>query len=116
MIMLDVPAFPGASAIEPIKVTLRSTSKVCVKTRVLVAIEGYKQAISNGSAVAPFLTFLAEDFDLGVALAERIVRGFVRFSTTDSEVVLELAGVDAWHFKSRQQHKRVWTTMEVSHG
>jgi hypothetical protein len=55
---------------------------------------GYQASIKQQQAVAPFIAVMADGFGLGVVLAERVLRGEIKYVIEDSDVILLMTEQD----------------------
>ena len=86
---------------------LRLTSIELAHTPRIVAwtLAGYRAAKRNDDLVGPFIAVLCDGYDLGVVIAERVLRGDIAHRVECDDVVLCLGELDAVTYETR--HRRI---------
>lgn len=93
--------------IGPLALEVRLGSNDLVYTPGIVswAVKGYRDAKRIDDHVATFLAVLADGYDLGAVIAERVLRGDIPHRVEGDEVVILLAELDCVTYEGR--HTRV---------
>jgi len=64
---------------------------------------GYRAAKQQDDPLAPFISVLADGYDLGAVIAERVLRGDIAHRVEGDDVVLSLGELDAVTYEGRHR-------------